>query len=215
MPDVVNAQEVSDLRKAHNIHRQAYHHHIAENYDEALRLYRQSAAMGLVKSENAIGRILAFDRKGNRDYAAALPWFIRADTPRQSSQGYGFAESQRRAKKTLEWYCLYGPAPFPESHAFSKDPKCWQGRGEILMSGKLGVKKNYAKAEAMLEQAVAAGRVEAVDSLAKAKALNITKPPRNYAKIAWSLAAFLMFSVLMRLLRWRQRLFWLVHKLHP
>jgi len=210
-----HAQEVSDKQKAHIIHRQAYHYHIAESYDEALHLYKQSAEMGLAKSENAIGRILAFDRKGKRNYVAALPWFIRAEAPRQKSQGYGFIESQRQAKNFLDWYCRKGPAEFPDSHAFSKDPKCWQGRGEALMSGKFKVKKDYAKAQAILEKAVAAGRLEAEDSLAKAKVLNVPQPPRDYGKIAGGVAGALLFVVMMRFLRWRQRLYWIIHKLHP
>jgi len=213
--DNAEAQEVTDMQHAHKIHRQAYHYHVAEHYDEALNLYKQSAEMGLVKSENAIGRILAFDRKDKHNYAAALPWFIRAAAPRESSQGYGFRESQKRARKTLDWYCRRGPVPFPKSHVLSEDPKCWQGRGEALMSGQLGVKKNYAEAQALLEQAVAAGHIEAYESLEAAKALNIPKPPRDYGKIMSGLAAFLLFMVLMQSLRWRQRLFWLFHKLQP
>ena len=209
------ADSRENLRQAHLIHRQAYHYHMAESYDEALQLYKQSAEMGLAKSENNIARILYSDKKGKRDYAAALPWLIRAAAPRQTPQGYGFTESQRQAKEALDWYCRRGPVLFPESHAFSKDPKCWQGRGEALMSGKLGVKKNYAEAQTLLEQAVAAGREEARGPLAEAKALNTPKASRDYAKIAWGLAGLLLFSWLMRALRWRQRLYWLVHHLSP
>lgn len=209
------AQSNDTLRQAHKDHRKGYMHHIKGDYAAAIFWYEKSAAVGLAKSEQGIGRILAFDRDGQHDYVEALPWIIRAAEPRTELQGYGFEEAQRQAHQALDWYCLIGPAPFPNNHVFSKDPKCLEGRGKALMSGKRGVKKDYAQAQALLEKAVAAGRVEALNSLAKAKDLNTPKRPRDYAKIAWGLAGLLLFVVLMRLLRWRQRLYWLIHKLQP
>ena len=199
------------LTQAHKDHRTGYIHHVREDYQTAILWYEKGAAAGLAKSELGIGRILAFDRGEQRDYVKALPWFIRAAEPRSKPQGYGFEEAQRQAQQALDWYCRKGPAAFPQSHALSKDPKCWVGRGKALMSGKRGVTTDYAQAQALLEQAVAAGRIEALSSLTKAKNLNAPEPPRDYAKIAWALAALLLFTILMRLLRWRQRLFWLIH----
>ena len=202
--------DAQDLAQAHRIHRQAYRHNIAENYDEALKLYDQSAAMGLAKSENAIGRILAFDRN-KRNYVKGLPWFIRAAAPRDINQGQGFAQAQKQAKDYLDWYCRSGAAEFPETHPFANNPKCLEGRGKALLSGKRRVKKDYAQAQLYLERAVAAGRDTARAPLAQAIELNVPPTPRNYGKIAGGIAALLLFSVLMRIFRWRQRLYWLVH----
>ena len=208
--DLVYAE---NMAKAHIVHRQGYLYHIREDYDTAFKLYEKGAELGLAKSELGMGRILAFDRKNRHNYKKGLPWIIRAAEPREIPQGQGFAQAQKQAKDYLDWYCRSGAAEFPESHPFANKPECWEGRGKALLSGKRRVKKDYAQAQAYLERAVAAGRDTARVPLAQAIELNVPPPPRNYGKIAGGLAALLLFSVLMRIFRWRQRLYWLVHKL--
>jgi len=155
--DIPPPGELSSLQRAHYEHRAGYHLHIAEEYEAALKRYEISAATGLAKSENAIGRILGFDRKPVQDLPAALPWFIRAAAPRDVHQGYGFAESQRQAKETLNWYCKNGAGEFPDTHPFAKDPKCWHGRGKALMYGWFGMRKDREAARALFEKSIAAG----------------------------------------------------------
>ena len=208
------AQDKSqDLAEAHKIHRQGYINHIKKDYDAAHELYKKAAESGLAKSELGVGRILAFDRDQHHNYKEGLPWIIRAAAPRETHQGQGFYQAQQQAKGYLDWYCRSGAAEFPKGHPFANNPKCWEGRGEALLYGRRGVRQDYAQAQLYLERAVAAGREEARAPLVKAIALNIPRKPLNRGKIAGGFAGIFLFILLMRIFRWRQKLYWLVHQL--
>lgn len=209
------AAEIPALERAHFNHRAAYHYHMTKDYDAALHFYEKSAAIGLAKSENAIGRILAFDRKPVQDLPAALPWFIRAAAPRDIHQGYGFAQSQQQANEALDWYCKNGAAEFPASHPFAKDPKCWHGRGKALMYGWFGMRKDRDAARALLEKSISAGWSEAQVTLEKLNAhptprLKIT--PLNKSKLALLLFLLLIAGIVLRDLRIRQFIFGWLYK---
>lgn len=213
--DIPPPGELSSLQRAHYEHRAGYHLHIAEEYEAALKRYEISAATGLAKSENAIGRILGFDRKPVQDLPAALPWFIRAAAPRDVHQGYGFAESQRQAKETLNWYCKNGAGEFPDTHPFAKDPKCWHGRGKALMYGWFGMRKDREAARALFEKSIAAGWSDAqvtLDKLNARPAPRLKMEPINKGKLALLLFLLLVMGMVFRDYRVRRFIFGWLYK---
>lgn len=207
------ANDTTPLQQAHKDHRTAYHYHVANKYDEALKWYKKSASVGLAKSEYAIGRILAFDRENQHDYKAALPWIIRAAVPRTESQGYGLAQSQQQANDALDWYCKRGAAEFPAAHPFAEDPKCWHGRAKALMYGRYDIPKDRDAARALLEKSIAAGWSDAQVTLDKLNTLPAPRQkikPIDKGKLALLLFLLIIAGIVFRDLRVRQFIFgWL------
>lgn len=212
-----SAQTRAELNEAHIIHRQAYHHHIAKDYDAALEGYKKSAAMGLAKSEYGIASILAFDRPNKRELDTALPWFIRALKPREVHQGQGFAQARTYSQNALDWYCKNGGAEFPAGHPYAAEPKCWVGRAKALHYGWFGLRKDRPAAIELLEKAVSAGHSEAQVTLDKFSA-KAKKAPRKVKPLNWGRIFFVLFMVLMalivaRFLRLKMIIFGLLYKL--
>ena len=212
------AEELSLLKQAHTTHRDAYHQHIAKNYDEALRLYKISAATGLAKSEYAIGRILAFDQEGKHDYEAALPWILRSSVPRAEHQGYGFYATQQYAEKSLNWFCKNGAAEFPSTHPFAKDPKCLHGRAKALMYGWFNMQKDEDSARTLLETSIAAGWTDAQATLDKLDRRSQARDRKTKTfKIDGKRTLFVLFMLLLALqifrrLRIRQFIFGVLYR---
>lgn len=181
------AADSAALKQAHADHRKGYVHHIQKDYDTALIWYEKSAAVGLAKSEYAIGRILAFDREGERDFDAALPWIIRAAEQRSSSQGQGFAESQKRARESLDWMCKYGAADFPSSMPQNKDGHCLYRRGRRLYYGskKYNIARDYTSARHYLHKALEKGEMRAAEHLMRiyGNGYGTDKDPALYQKM--------------------------------
>lgn len=212
------AADSDGLVQAHSDHRKGYVHHIQKDYDTALMWYEKSAAVGLAKSEYAIGRILAFDREGQRGLEKALPYFLRAAEPRAKPQGYGFIQSQNYAKNSLNWYCKNGAAQFPDSHPYANDPKCWHGRAKALMFGWHDLKKNYPSARGLLEKAIAEGHIEAQATLDRLAIREARKPkapklkPKDWRKTYFTLFMLLLASMVFRSLRIGRFLYGVLYK---
>lgn len=170
LPDLPHQQVLLNAAKngeAHAQHRIGYYYHngynVSANREEAMLWYKKAANQGLVKSEYAYGYMLGFDKAGSLDYAAALPWMIKAATPRPINQGYGQEISRGWAQEKLEWMCRSGVAEFPSSHALANDPKCLSGRGERLYKGsqKYNIPQDYVAARDYLTRAVEGGDAKA------------------------------------------------------
>lgn len=214
-PELVN---IDSLSRAQMEHRQGYQFHIQKDYDTALIWYEKAAATGLAKSELGVARILAFDREGQREFAKALPYYIRAAAPRPDghAQGYGFGEAQRQATEALDWYCNNGPVEFPASHPSAQDPKCWYGRGKALMFGWHDIKKDNDAARIWLVKAVEAEYEEANATLQRLDK-RIAKAPRKIKRPSAGHLFFIGFiclalALIIRTQRARQLVYSLLYK---
>lgn len=98
-------------------------------------------------------------KKGPQDYKAALPWFIKASTPRAKAQGYGYDVSLQHAKNALDWYCKNGGTPFPATHEYANKAQCLYGRGKKFYAGsaKYKVHRDYDTALDYLTRAAQGG----------------------------------------------------------
>lgn len=142
-------------------HRVGYYYHtglsVEKDLSQAEYWYQKAAAQGLAKSEYALARLLTIDKEqGPQDYAAAMPWLIRAAETRSISQGQGFAQSQKSARDTLKWICKSGVASFPESLPQHQDGYCLYRRGCKLYRSnrKFNVKRDYVASRRYLHQAL-------------------------------------------------------------
>lgn len=172
-------------------HRVAYIYHTGvsgeENLAKARFWYDKAAAQGLAKSEFAIARLLTLDTDGPKDYAAALPWVIRAAKPRDRSQGQGFRDSQKFALDMLKWICRNGVASFPDTMRQSKDSYCLYRRGRKLYYGskKYGVERDYMAARKYLHKALEKDELRAAKYLMRIyqNGYGTEKNPELYQKM--------------------------------
>ncbi len=167
---MAQAAKAGDAKAQHRI---GYYYHTGTyvEYDlkQAAKWYKRAAEQDLLKAQYAYGRIMAFEKGGPRDYAGALPWFIKASTPKAKSQGYGEQDSLKYAKDTLDWYCKTGAAAFPQSHPYARKAECLFARGKKLYSGstQYKVQRDYAAAFDDLTLAAQGGETDAYITLAK------------------------------------------------
>lgn len=145
----------------------------------ALKWFTKAANQGSAKAEYAVGWMLAFSDNPPHDYAAALPWLLKASGPHPGPIESGYRDTQKRANAKLDWMCKKGVVEFPQTHLYAADPKCLLARGNRLFYGrdKLGeiladsknyhVEKDYVAARSFLERALEGGQ--------KSAAINLTK----------------------------------------